>query len=418
MVQEKRLLIGCVADDFTGAGDIASFLVANGIRTVLSNGLPAADMKFSEEFGAVVIALKSRTQETAQAVQDSLAAFDWLQEHGAQTLYFKYCSTFDSTPKGNIGPVIDAVLERYEIPCTIICPSLLVNKRAVKDGILYVDGVPLAESHMKNHPLTPMWASDLCELMKEQGKYPCYKITHDLLGKPEEIRARVAAYQKEQKHFYLAVDFFAPEQGQQIAQAFDGIRFMTGGSGLAAELAHYWTKSGAVAAPDFGDYEETARLMFAGSCSVATRGQVKTYLEAGGKGVMVSPAKLASGEQSIESLWQFIQAHPQEDLLLYSAGSGGCVEQAGEQDAGRLEQTFAALAQRAAKAGCTRLISAGGETSGAVTQALGYDAFYIGENVAPGVPVMVPIQNPHLRLVLKSGNFGAPDFFLKTLKES
>ena len=192
-------------------------------------------------------------------------------------------------------------------------------------------------------------------------------------------------------------------------------RVLTGGSGLPAEFAKYKTHGAETALNLSGSQQETARLMFAGSCSVATRGQVKNWLESGGKGFMVSPSKLASGEQSVEKIWKFIQDNQDSDVLVYSAGSGGVVEQPGEGDAARLEQTMAALARKAAENGCTRLISAGGETSGAVTQALGYTSFYIGESVAPGVPVMVPTENTKLRLVLKSGNFGGPDFFLTTL---
>ena len=414
-MEQQTFLMGCVADDFTGASDAASFLAANGVKTVLTNGIPNKEAQFGPEIQAVVIALKSRTQETSQAVADTLEAMDWLKSHGAQTLYFKYCSTFDSTPKGNIGPVIDADLEKYNIPYTVICPSLLANKRTVKDGILYVDQVPLAESHMKNHPLTPMWESDLVKLMEPQGKYPCFKINYQLLEQPEQAKAQIAAYQKEHPHFYLAVDFFQEDQGPKIMELFHDLPFLTGGSGLPAEFAKYMTHGAETALNLSGSQQETARLMFAGSCSVATRGQVKNWLESGGQGFMVSPSKLASGEQSVEKIWKFIQDNQDSDVLVYSAGSGGVVEQPGEGDAARLEQTMAALARKAAENGCTRLISAGGETSGAVTQALGYTSFYIGESVAPGVPVMVPTENTKLRLVLKSGNFGGPDFFLTTL---
>ena len=144
---KNKFYIGCVADDFTGAGDAASFLMAGGMRTLLSNGIPEDDSFLDDGYDAVVIALKSRTQNTEDAVADTIKGIEWLKKQGVQTLYFKYCSTFDSTPDGNIGPVIDAVLEKYDIPYTILCPALLVNGRTVRDGVLYVNGVPLAETH-------------------------------------------------------------------------------------------------------------------------------------------------------------------------------------------------------------------------------------------------------------------------------
>ena len=414
---ERSILIGCVADDFTGAGDVASFLAAGGLRTVLTNGIPA-EMPEVSGVQALVIALKSRSQEPSLAVRDSLQAMDWLREHGAQRLYFKYCSTFDSTPRGNIGPVTDAVLERYGFPYTILCPSLLVNRRAVRDGILYVNGVPLAESPMKDHPLNPMWASDLCELMKPQGKYPCFKLSAELYAHPDRVSSLVKSYQAQYPHFYLAVDYYEEAHGPQLARLFGDLPFLTGGSGLPEELARYLCPCPSAPLAVGSQSNAMPRLILAGSCSVATRQQVKNWLDGGGKGILVSPAKLASGEQSVESLWQQMQAYwPAQDLLVCSVGSAGMPEPAGEGEAARLEQTMAQLACRAVDAGCRRLICAGGETSGAITQALGYAAFYIGKSVAPGVPVMQPADCPELQLVLKSGNFGGPDFFETALQE-
>jgi len=166
------LFLGCVADDFTGAGDAASFLVNQGIPALLYNGIP----KSAEGLGdcaAAVIALKTRSAPVREAVEDSRQAFRFLIEQGAGQLYSKYCSTFDSTPAGNIGPVTDAMLEELDLPWTLLCPSLPVNGRVVREGRLCVDGVPLDESHMKNHPLNPMWDSFIPKLMEPQGKYPC-----------------------------------------------------------------------------------------------------------------------------------------------------------------------------------------------------------------------------------------------------
>lgn len=172
----EKLLLGCVADDFTGGSDAASHLAAGGLNTILCNGVPAPGFVPPEGCEAVVIALKSRTQETESAVADSMKAARWLAEQGAEQLYVKYCSTFDSRPCGNIGPIVDAILEAFNVPGTVLCPALPSNGRVVRDGILYVNGVPLAESPMKDHPLTPMWESRVAKLMEPQGKYACLEV--------------------------------------------------------------------------------------------------------------------------------------------------------------------------------------------------------------------------------------------------
>lgn len=164
------MILGCIADDFTGASDAASFLVKGGMRTLLFNGIPENDINDTDT-DAIVIALKTRTQETTSAVADSLAAIDWLEKQGAKHFYVKYCSTFDSTPKGNIGPICDAVMDALQVENTLLCPSLPVNGRTVKDAVLYVHGIKLEESHMRNHPLTPMRDSNLIRLMAPQSRY-------------------------------------------------------------------------------------------------------------------------------------------------------------------------------------------------------------------------------------------------------
>ncbi len=416
MFTHQKLLVGCVADDFTGAGDAASFLAAGGIPTVLISGIPNDNTEIPLEFGAVVIALKSRTQATAAAVSDTLAAVSWLQKWGVDTLYFKYCSTFDSTPHGNIGPVADSILGKCNTPYSILCPALPVNKRTVRDGILYVADVPLAQSHMKNHPLTPMWESDITKLMEPQSKYPTFKINAQLLGQPKELQELIALLQQKNPHFYLCVDYYLPEHGEQIANNFANLPFLTGGSGLLKDLAAFKTGGSRVTLPSFGHLHNTGgRVLLAGSCSVATKEQVQRFLQSGGHGYLLNPKHLLDKSQSVEEAWSFLQTHRDKDVLIYSAGSGGILENTDAQAADILEKTLAELARRAVQSGCTRLIVAGGETSGAVTQALGYHSFYIGESVAPGVPIMVPAENTSLRLVLKSGNFGDPDFFLTTL---
>lgn len=415
----KSMKLGCIADDFTGASDAASFLEKGGMRVLLVNGIPDYDID-PGGFDAVVIALKTRTMETTLAVRNSLAAAAWLKQQGAKQLYFKYCSTFDSTPKGNIGPVADAILETYHIPYTILCPALPVNKRIVQDGKLYVNGVLLHQSAMKDHPLTPMWAADIAELMKPQSRYPSIKISSTTLKQSKsEIDWKIQLLCEEKGHFYLIPDFTVPGDAARIIEKFGELPFITGGSGILEQLGRYYTKEHGA---DKTVTPKTAgkALILAGSCSVATLAQIRCYLDRGGKAVKMEPIKLQSKQQDVQSLWQEIESLQDGTMLVYSSDQAEKikkVQQSGrEQISELLEQTTAELAYLAVQAGYKRIIVAGGETSGAVTQRLGFAAYQICDSVAPGVPVMIPLSNPSIRLVLKSGNFGQEDFFWRALE--
>lgn len=415
---EKKLILGCIADDFTGASDAASFLVKGGMQTILFNGVPE-EKELKETCQAVVIALKTRTQETTSAVQDTLRAAKWLKEQGAQQIYIKYCSTFDSTPQGNIGPIMDALLDEYQVPYTILCPALPVNGRIVKQGHLYVNGVPLHESPMKNHPLTPMWDSEIAKLMEPQSKYSSLNISEDDYLLPQDsITKKLASYGKDHEHFYIVPDYVCDEDAQTIVQLFGSLPILSGGSGILAELARQYATSGSEQRTISTGTDGTG-ILLAGSCSEMTRKQI-AYAQAHGiVSMQIQPLALLHGEQSEEELWAFLEKEKGRPILLYSSDTPDRVKQiqkeGKEKVAELLEQTTASLAKRAVDAGYTRIIVAGGETSGAVTKALNFDSYMIGESVAPGVPVMIPRNNRNIRLVLKSGNFGQEDFFLRAL---
>ncbi len=408
-------IIGCVADDFTGGSDAASFLKKAGLRTVLSDGIPSSFDQITD-YDAIVIALKSRTQETHRAVQDSLDALQWLRDHGAQKLYLKYCSTFDSTPTGNIGPVADAAMERFSVPYTILAPALLPNGRTVRDGTLFVNGTPLAESHMCHHPLTPMWDSRIAELMRRQSAYPCFPIPESFYSDSAALFSQISLWQQQYSHFYLVPDDWKPDHGHKIAALFGSLPFLTGGSGLLEDLGALASisTSGPLTPPM---QDRSPRLMLAGSCSSATQEQVHRWLESGGAGIQLDPDTIRRIGPT-PFLEKAIQA--QEDLLFYSSGSIGVLagRSPSPEDAALLEQSMAAIAAHMHRSGkLHRLVVAGGETSGAVMQALHLRTFSIGESIAPGVPEMSPVDTPSLRVILKSGNFGGPDFFLNALKE-
>ncbi|MFI3174777.1 MAG: 3-oxo-tetronate kinase [Bacillota bacterium] len=414
-----RLMIGCVADDFTGASDAASFLISQGLKTVLYNGVPTGDIS---ECNAIVIALKSRTEPTEKAISDSMQAFRWLEEMGCEHLYFKYCSTFDSTKEGNIGPVLDAVLEGFQANYTILSPALPVNGRTVKNGILYVDGVPLGETHMKNHPLTPMWESEIAKLMEPQGKYETLNLNYEILEKPvAEIQKIVEEFGKDKDHFYIVPDYVNDENGTKVAEIFGDCKVLSGGSGILAPLAKKYSEALGKADTTFMETATTGKgLVLAGSCSKATLGQIADFKERKYKSYRINPMDLMEGKETFENIWEFIEKNQAEPVLIYSSDTAENVtkiqEIGKEKVAELLESTTAKLAKKAVENGYTRIIVAGGETSSAVAKMLGYHSFEIGQSVAPGVPVMAPLSDKNMRIVLKSGNFGQVDFFDRAVK--
>jgi 3-dehydrotetronate 4-kinase len=417
----SNLLIGCFGDDFTGSSDAASFIKKAGLNTLLINGVPEDDMVIPEDVEAIVIALKTRTEEVNRALEESMAAFEWLKSHGIEHIYDKYCSTFDSTKVGNIGPIIDAILEKYALKYTILCPALPINKRIVKDGILYVDGVPLAQSHMRNHPLTPMLESDIEVLMKPQGKYSCFKLNYKMLELQDEIiLEHIEDFGRDKEHFYVITDYVEERQAKKIARLFGDLNLLTGGSGLITELAKHIKACNINNNGGIDSRTSGKAIIFAGSCSNATLSQINAFISSNGTAIKIDPRRLLRDDGEMERIWDYILQHGQENVLIYSSGSPSevaeCHQLFGrEKVSEKLEQSMAEIAQRAVHDGYKRIIVAGGETSGAITKKIGFNSYYIGEDIAPGVPIMVPIQDSTIRLVLKSGNFGQEDFFLRAL---
>ena len=412
--------LGVAADDFTGAGDAASFLAGCGLRTLLVNGLPPAGAALPE-CDAVVVALKSRSLPAAEAVRECAGAFEWLRKAGAEKLYFKYCSTFDSTPEGNIGPVADYMLDILCQPYTVLCPALPVNGRLVKDGVLYVNGQPLAQSPMRNHPLNPMWDSRIDRLMAPQSAYPCLTVSaREMEGSGEFLHTRLERFARTHNRFYLIPDHTCAADAENILRQFGGLQFFTGGSGLMEALARRCPRRAEAGAPAPNGVWGDAVLM-AGSCSTATRAQVQRYIETGAPALAVDPRRLLEGSQTLEELAAFYHAHRGRAPLFYTVPADPAslttpqAKEAHRRAGALLEETFAALAEKARALGAARFIIAGGETSGAVAQRLNFQTYRIGASVAPGVPAMAPVEDPAARVVYKSGNFGDVDFFSKAL---
>lgn len=415
------VLLGCIADDFTGATDLASFLVASGMRTVQLMGIPDAKVDLSEA-DAVVIALKSRTQDTEIAVSDSVKALVWLQQQNCEQYYFKYCSTFDSTSRGNIGPVTDALLKQLGESFTIACPSLPVNGRTVYNGYLFVNGVLLNESGMEHHPLTPMTDANLVRVLDSQTMGEVGLLEHRYIAggvaKTQQRLADLAAQSQ-----YAVVDTISTEDLVIIGHACCDLKLLTGGSGLAIGLADNYESKGL-----FSKQENSAELaavvgdavVLSGSCSKATREQVDVY-KAGHPSIKVDPLALADGSQTVEDIVQWFESQRATGpVLIYATDAPevikGCQDILGVEKAGELvEQLMAGVVERLSALGVNKFVVAGGETSGSVVQALNVSALKIGPTIAPGVPLTQTLGGRTQLLALKSGNFGDKDFFEKAL---
>lgn len=416
---DNVIKIGCIADDFTGASDAASFIKKGGLNTILINGIPESDFSLPDECEAVVIALKSRTQNPKEAVEDSLSAINWLKEKGTKHYYFKYCSTFDSTDKGNIGPVADAIMNLLGVNQTILCPALPANGRTVSNGILYVNGVPLEESSMRNHPLTPMKKSRIADLIEPQSRYAAVELFQsDFLEGKEHVKQKLAEYTDKKETFYVIPDYVTEDDAKTIVDYFGGYRFLTGGSGILCEWARSLSDRDS-AKLTFPGIKGKA-ILVAGSCSEATRAQELWFEKNGGPSVRLTDEGILDGTETANAIWEKIESNDMHAPLIYTYDTPDGLEKKrnsyGRSLAAKLEDTLSDIAGIALNKGYSRIISAGGETSGAVTGKLGFKSFWIGESIAPGVPVLIPVDDTAIRLVLKSGNFGQEDFFGRALK--
>jgi uncharacterized protein YgbK (DUF1537 family) len=413
-----KALLGCIADDFTGATDLANMLVRGGMRTVQTIGVPAAGTKI--EADALVVALKSRTIAPQEAVEQSLAALEWLRAQGCRQFFFKYCSTFDSTDRGNIGPVAEALLDALKDDFTIACPAFPENGRTIFRGNLFVGDVLLNESGMENHPLTPMTDPNLVRVLGRQVKSKVGLIRYDTIAKgAEAVRERIAALRGEGVRLAIA-DAVSDSDLYVLGKACADLKLITGGSGIALGLPqNFGQLSDTGHAADLPAIEGRA-VVLAGSASKATNAQVAEW-RAGKPGFRVDPMALSRGENVVEQAIAFAQEHRGEPVLIYATSTPDEVKavqkELGVEKAGHLvEAALAAIASGLRDLGVRKFVVAGGETSGAVVQALDVRTLRIGPQIDPGVPATQSIGEAPLALALKSGNFGGTDFFAKALK--
>jgi uncharacterized protein YgbK (DUF1537 family) len=419
LAQQDRnpVLLGCIADDLTGATDLAGVLVLNGIRTIVEFGIPASPASRSD---AIVIALKSRSAQTKDAVDSSVAALRWLRDQGCRRFLFKYCSTFDSTPAGNIGPVAEALMDELDAEFTIACPAFPANRRTVYNGYLFVNGVLLEETSMRVHPLNPMSDSNLVRLLQSQCKRKVGLIGYEAVREGSAAIANSIREARARGVGIAIVDAISEFDLQQVALACQDLPFWTGASGLAIGAADVCRRQGLLDSRAQSD--ELPRVagfsaILSGSCSHATQLQV-AWMETRAPTLRLDPLALASDTASVDMAIEWARARMSEGPILISAtASEGDVKtiqaKLGARAGQFIEQGMARIARGLVGAGVRRLIVAGGETSGAVVAALGITRLRIGPVIDPGVHWGLSEGEPRLALALKSGNFGSEDFFEK-----
>ena len=415
------MLLGCIADDLTGATDLAIMLTRAGMRTLQVMEVPDKGGAGLSGYDAIVVALKTRTCPVGEAIDLSLRSADALLALGAKQLFFKYCSTFDSTDKGNIGPVGEALMAKLGAELALVCPAFPTNKRTVYMGNLFVGDVPLAESPMKDHPLTPMRDSNLVRVMQRQSKGKVGLVPFPVVEKGRAAIADAFVAAKARGERFVVVDAITDRDLVEMGAAAADMPLITGGSGVGLGLPANFIAKGlmkAVEAPKSMSAPKGRAGILAGSCSEATRGQVAAAQTAGIPAYAIDPLKLSTGAQSETTILDWIgRQSKDEPFLVFSSAEPASVkavqDKLGRDAAGHLvERTLAGVAKALVAGGVTRLVVAGGETSGAVVNGLGVSALEIGPEIDPGVPWTRAVGRD-LVLALKSGNFGAPDFFVK-----
>ena len=417
MTLKLGLKLGCIADDFTGATDLANNLVRAGMRVVQTIGVPSASIT---DVDCVVVALKSRTAPVDEAVAQSLAAARWLRAQGAPQIYFKVCSTFDSTPRGNIGPVAQALLAELNGDFTLVTPAFPENGRTVFKGHLFVGDVLLSDSPMRHHPLTPMTDANLVRVMQSQLRgAQAGLVDHRTVARGvAAVRERIRALRADGVAYGIA-DAVSDGDLRVLAAATQDLALVVAGSGLAIgipALHGLQPSAGAARLPPASG----ARAIVSGSCSAATNAQVADFIARGGDAFAVDPLQLAAGDDVAARVMDWARSRlDQGPVLVYATAAPDAVRavqaQLGVERAGALvEATLARVAHGLVQAGVGQLLVAGGETSGACVQALDITQLQIGPQIAPGVPwCHAQTAGRGLHMALKSGNFGAVDFFTR-----
>lgn len=413
------MLLGVIADDFTGASDIANTLAKGGLATVQFLGVPTKAAPESCEAG--VVALKSRSIAAEDAVALSIEAFEWLRAQGCRQFVFKYCSTFDSTPEGNIGPVGDALAQALGVKGVPACPAFPTTGRTVYQGHLFVDDRLLSESGLENHPLNPMTDPDIRRWLARQSQEPVGLVPWAVVREGGAAIRHALDAAADRGERLVIVDAISDDDLLAIGDACLDAPLITGGSGIALGLPRNFIRQG-LATGQGSAFDGVAGpgAILAGSCSRATLGQIEVHRQDHAV-LQVEVEAVMEGAVTPEALAAFVHAHEGEAPLVYSSALPEKVRalqevHGREAIATALDALFAETAARLVYDGVRRLVVAGGETSGAVVSALALDAVAIGPEIDPGVPALAAADGRPLALALKSGNFGGPDFFAKALR--
>lgn len=406
------MFIGAIADDLTGATDLSLMLRDGGMKVLQLVGMPTAPIATGDA-DAVVVALKSRTSPVEDAVAQSVASAKSLMAAGAQQLFFKYCSTFDSTDKGNIGPVIDALMTLLGESKALACPAFPANGRRVYRGHLFVGDELLSDSSMRNHPLTPMRDSNLVRVLQRQTGRKVTLVAHETVGDPEALQSAIADLRG-----IAILDAICDADLRRIGHAARDVRLISGGSGMALGLPDNFPLHHKDHSRSFGPIRRGRSVVLAGSCSAATRAQIEAAIAAGMPALSIDPGGIAEGSITPDQAIEFVlSANADLPPLIYSSAAPSAVAEAqqklGPEVAGDLvEQFLATTARELRNRGINRFLVAGGETSGAVVQGLGVSALEIGPRIDAGVP-WTRTQDGSVALALKSGNFGSTDIFVR-----
>ena len=415
--------LGCIADDFTGATDLASMLARSGVNVSLRIGVPLSTPENTAEIE--VIALKTRSISASKAIEESLSALKWLKEAGAKKYFFKYCSTFDSTAEGNIGPVSEALMNELKVDQTIYCPAFPENGRSIYMGNLFVGQKLLSESSMKDHPLTPMNDSNLMRLLSAQVSRRVGLADRIVVNSGVNSLKEKLISLKENDVPHVIVDAVADTDLDTIANACQDMDFITGGSALAMPLAEFYKASGKISANDNSFMNKklnTGSIILSGSCSEMTIIQVKNFIQRGAAAFQLDPIDLA--ENGVKKVLDWLSSQDfTKNIIIYATSDPDTVKKVqaelGVDMAGKIvEQGLSECAIAARELGIKNFIIAGGETSGAITKALNVRQLDIGIEIAPGVPwTFSGKRNNQIALSLKSGNFGSEEFFTEALSK-
>ena len=415
--------LGCIADDFTGATDLASMLARSGVNVSLRIGVPLSTPENTAEIE--VIALKTRSISASKAIEESLSALKWLKEAGAKKYFFKYCSTFDSTAEGNIGPVSEALMNELKVDQTIYCPAFPENGRSIYMGNLFVGQKLLSESSMKDHPLTPMNDSNLMRLLSAQVSRRVGLADRIVVNNGVNSLKEKLISLKENDVPHVIVDAVADTDLDTIASACQDMDYITGGSALAMPLAEFYKASGKISANDNSFMNKklnTGSIILSGSCSEMTIIQVKNFIQRGAAAFQLDPIDLA--ENGVKKVLDWLSSQDfTKNIIIYATSDPDTVKKVqaelGVDMAGKIvEQGLSECAIAARELGIKNFIIAGGETSGAITKALNIRQLDIGIEIAPGVPwTFSGKRNNQIALSLKSGNFGSEEFFTEALSK-